>query len=115
MTKLTSDTGVSDGFRDDYKIQGKAVRKETPSIGLPSIPMTPGLFACKEIKMFEGCTLYFSASFLTTGLVKRGESFEPRGEYAVTTIPLDLQKSTISSWVQQLYVQMMRSTIEQSR
>lgn len=61
------------------------------------IPVTPDLFACNEMRMFEGWTWYFSASLATTGLASRGESFDPKGEYAVTMMPFDLQNSIMSS------------------
>ena len=41
--------------------------------------------------MFAGLTPCFSAIRVTTEFDIRGESFEPRGEYAVTAIPLLLQ------------------------
>lgn len=47
--------------------------------------------------MVEGETLYLSASLLTTSFSRRGASWEPRGEYAVTTMPCFLHSSTISS------------------
>jgi hypothetical protein len=41
--------------------------------------------------------LYLAASLVTTSLVRSGELSEPRGEYAVTTIPFALQNSSTSS------------------
>lgn len=51
--------------------------------------------------MLAGLTLYFSANFKTVSFFNKGELSEPRGEYAVTTMPFETQYSTTSSWGQE--------------
>ena len=52
--------------------------------------------------MFEGATLYFSASFFTTESSMSGAPSDPSGEYAVTTMPCFLHSCTMSSCMQEL-------------
>lgn len=54
------------------------------------------------MRIVDGATLYFSATFLTMGLSGNGLSFDPCGEYATTAIPRTRQYSTSSVCVQAL-------------
>ena len=67
-------------------------------------PVKPGRLACKEMRMLDGATPYFSESFWTTGFLRRGAPSDPSGEYAVTEIPCFLHFSTISSCMHDLSV-----------
>ncbi len=46
----------------------------------------------------------FLAILLTVSFDNRGEDVEPRGEYAVMTIPFSLLYCTVSSWTQDLSI-----------
>jgi hypothetical protein len=55
------------------------------------------------MRTFAGCTLYLLAILLTISLVNKGEFSDPSGEYAVKTIPFEVQKSTTSCWGHELW------------
>ena len=53
--------------------------------------VTFGLLAWRETRTFAACTPCLSAIFWTTSFLSNGEPSDPRGEYAVNTIPFAIQ------------------------